>query len=48
MEKFNTEDPPVNETVSVKLIVVPQTNEDEVLTWNGNVFTAVPFSGVSG
>ena len=32
IEKFNTEDPPVNETVSVKLIVVPQTNEDDVLT----------------
>jgi hypothetical protein len=48
MEKFNTEDPPANETVRVKLIVVPQTKEGVVLTWKGVVFTAVPFSGVSG
>jgi len=48
IEKFNTEDPPANETVRVKLIVVPQTNEDEVLTWNGIVFTPVAASVVSG
>jgi hypothetical protein len=48
MEKFNTEDPPANETVRVKLIVEPQTNEDEVLTRKGVVFAAVAFSAVSG
>src|SRR6266581_2939488 len=46
--KVNTEEPPANETVRVKLIVVPQTNEDEVLTRKGVVFTAVAFSAVSG
>ena len=48
IEKFNTEDPPANETVRVKSIVVPQTNADEVLTWKGVVFTPVAFSPVSG
>jgi hypothetical protein len=33
---------------TVKLIVVPQRNAGEVLTWKGSVFTEVPFSGVSG
>jgi hypothetical protein len=48
IEKVNTEDPPANETVRVKLIVVPQTNEDEVLTRKGVVFSVVAFSAVSG
>ena len=47
-EKFNTEDPPANETVRVKSIVVPQTNAGEVLTWKGVVFVPVAFSAVSG
>ena len=40
--------PPVNVTVSVNEMGVPQTKEGDVLTENGTVLVAVAFSAVLG
>ncbi len=44
----NVLEPPLNVTVSVNEMAVPHTKEFEVLTANGTVLIAVPFSGVLG
>jgi hypothetical protein len=40
--------PPVYDTVSVKLIAVPQTKAGDVLTENGTIFVELAFSAVFG